>query len=109
MDIHKVACVGAGLIGQGWATLFSSKGFEVILQDLDESILQKSANDVRSNLMFLEENHFLKPGQAEPALKRITMITRLSEAVCGADYVQESVLDQYEIKKKVFKEMDAAA
>ncbi|MGZ3525569.1 MAG: 3-hydroxyacyl-CoA dehydrogenase NAD-binding domain-containing protein, partial [Thermodesulfobacteriota bacterium] len=31
MEIRKVACVGAGLIGQGWATLFSSAGLEVIL------------------------------------------------------------------------------
>ena len=56
MDIHKVACVGAGLIGQGWATLFSSAGFEVILQDVHEAILEKSIRGVRSNLMFLEAN-----------------------------------------------------
>ena len=109
MDIHQIACVGAGLIGQGWATLFSSKGFEVILHDVDESILEKSAKGVRSNLMFLEANRFLKPGEAEASLKRIKMSTRMSEAVRHADYVQESTLDQYEIKKQVFKEMDVAA
>jgi 3-hydroxypropionate dehydrogenase (NADP+) len=109
MEIHKVACVGAGLIGQGWATLFSSKGFEVILQDVDETILEKSVRGVRSNLMFLEANRFLKQGEADAALKRIEMRTLMSEAVCHADYVQESVLDNYDIKKQVFKEMDAAA
>jgi 3-hydroxyacyl-CoA dehydrogenase len=108
MDIHKVACIGAGLIGQGWATLFSSKGFEVVLQDVDESILGESVKGVRSNLTFLEANHFLKPGEAEASLKRIKMSTHIGEAVRHADYVQESVLDQYEIKKQVFKEMDAA-
>ena len=41
MDIHKVACVGAGLIGQGWATLFSSAGLEVILQDVTETVSGK--------------------------------------------------------------------
>ena len=109
MEIHKVACVGAGLIGQGWATLFSSKGFEVILQDVDETILEKSVKGVRSNLMFLEANGFLKQGEADAALKRIEMSTLMSEAVCHADYVQESVLYHYDIKKQVFKEMDAAA
>jgi 3-hydroxypropionate dehydrogenase (NADP+) len=109
MDIHKVACVGAGLIGQGWATLFSSKGFEVVLQDVNETILEMSAKGVRSNLMFLEANNFLKPGEAEAALKRIKMSTLIREAVGHADYVQESVLDHYDIKKQVFKEMDAAA
>jgi 3-hydroxypropionate dehydrogenase (NADP+) len=109
MDIHKIACVGAGLIGQGWAALFSSNGFEVVLQDVNETILEMSAKGVRSHLMFLEANNFLKPGEAEAALRRIKMSTLIREAVGHADYVQESVFDHYEIKKQVFKEMDAAA
>ena len=109
MDIQQVACVGAGLIGQEWATLFSSTGFDVILQDVNETILEKSLRGVTSNLMFLEANHILKPGEAEAALKRITTTTRIGEAVGHADYVQESVPDDYTIKKQSFKEMDAAA
>jgi 3-hydroxypropionate dehydrogenase (NADP+) len=109
MDIHKVACVGAGLIGQGWATLFSSAGFEVILQDVTEAILEKSVRVVKSNLMFLEANNLLKQGGADAALKRMKVSTLIGEAVGHADYVQESVPDHYDIKKKIFKEMDAAA
>jgi 3-hydroxypropionate dehydrogenase (NADP+) len=109
MDIHKVACVGAGLIGQGWATLFSSAGFEVILQDVTEAILEKSVRGVKSNLMFLEANNLLKQGEADAALKRMKVSTLIGEAVGHADYVQESVPDHYDIKKKIFKEMDAAA
>ncbi len=109
MDIRKVACVGSGLIGQGWATLFSSAGFEVILQDVNDTILEKSMRGVRSNLMFLEANNLLKQGATGAALKRIKVSMRIGEAVCHADYVQESVPDHYDIKKRVFKEMDAAA
>ena len=109
MEINKVVCVGAGLIGQGWATLFSSKGFEVILQDVNETILEKSLSVVRSNLMFLEANNFLKKNESAAALKRIKTGTSIGEAVAHADYVQESVLDNYDLKRKVFKEMDKAA
>lgn len=109
MEINKVVCVGAGLIGQGWATLFSSKGFEVILQDLNETILEQSVIAVRSNLMFLEANNFLKKNEADAALKRIKISTSIREAVGHADYVQESVLDHYHLKREVFKEMDNAA
>jgi 3-hydroxypropionate dehydrogenase (NADP+) len=109
MDIHKVACVGAGLIGQGWATLFSSAGLEVILQDVTETVLEKSMKGIRSNLMFLEVNHLLKQGEADAALKRIAMSTLIGEAVRNADYVQESVPDDYDFKKQVFREMDVAA
>jgi 3-hydroxyacyl-CoA dehydrogenase len=109
MDIHKVACIGAGLIGQEWATLFSSKGLEVILQDVTETVLEKSVKGIRSNLMFLEEKNFLKQGEAEAALKRIKVSTLIGEAVQDTDYVQESVPDDYGLKKGVFREMDAAA
>jgi 3-hydroxypropionate dehydrogenase (NADP+) len=108
-DIHRVACVGAGLIGQDWATLFSSKGFEVVLQDVSDAILKKSLGNVRSNLIFLEAHSLLEKGGAEAALGRIKMATLIDEAVSHADYVQESVLDNYDSKKKIFTEMDATA
>jgi 3-hydroxypropionate dehydrogenase (NADP+) len=109
MDIHQVACVGAGLIGQGWATLFSSKGLEVVLQDVSETVLGKAMREIRSTLMFLETNHLLDPGGAEASLKRIKMSLLIGEAVSHADYVQESVPDDYDFKKQVFREMDVAA
>jgi 3-hydroxypropionate dehydrogenase (NADP+) len=109
MNIEKIACVGAGLIGQGWATLFSSKGFQVILQDVSEAILVNSMKHVGANLSFLEANKFLKPGDTDAALNRIKTTTKLAEAVSGVDYVQESVFDNYDLKRKVFKEMDKEA
>jgi 3-hydroxypropionate dehydrogenase (NADP+) len=109
MDIHKVVCVGAGLIGQGWATLFSSAGLEVILQDVAETVLEKAMEGIKSNLIFLEANRLLKQGEAEAALKRIKMSRLMGEAVRNADYVQESVPDHYDFKKQVFREMDVTA
>jgi 3-hydroxyacyl-CoA dehydrogenase len=109
MNISKVSCVGTGLIGQGWATLFSSKGFEVTLQDVSEAILGKAVERVTSNLMFLETNELLRQGEADAALKRIKTTTDIAEAVGHADYVQESVPDNYDAKKQVFKEIDAVA
>ena len=109
MTISKVSCVGAGLIGQGWATLFSSKGFEVTLQDVGEAILEKAVECVTSNLMFMETNDLLRHGEADEALKRIKTTTDIAEAVGHVDYVQESVPDKYDVKKQVFKEIDAVA
>ena len=109
MEINKVSCVGAGLIGQGWATLFSSKGFEVTLQDVGEAILEKAVESVTSNLMFMETNDFLRQGEADEALKRIKTTTDIAEAVDHVEYVQESVPDNYDVKRQVFKEIDAVA
>jgi 3-hydroxypropionate dehydrogenase (NADP+) len=108
-NIQRVACVGAGLIGQEWATLFSSKGLEVVLQDLSETVLEKSMRGVRANLQFLETSKLLEKGETEAALKRIKTSRIIGEAVCQADYIQESVPDDYDLKKQVFREMDEAA
>jgi len=109
MDIHTVACIGAGLIGQNWATLFSSKGLEVTLHDVTQGILHNSITNIASSLISMEENNLLRAGEADAALKRIRPTTDLAEAVAHADYVQESVPDNYEIKKQVFQELDAQA
>jgi 3-hydroxyacyl-CoA dehydrogenase len=104
-----VACVGAGLIGQEWATLFSSRGLTVVLQDLSETVLEKSISSIRSNLQFLEKSKLLRNGETRAALKKIRISRAIGEAVREADYVQESVPDDYDLKKQVFREMDAAA
>jgi 3-hydroxypropionate dehydrogenase (NADP+) len=59
--------------------------------------------------MFLEANNLLKQGRTDTVLGKIKTCTHIRDAVCHADYVQESVPDSYEIKKQVFKEMDEAA
>ena len=109
MNIQRVACVGAGLIGQGWATIFSSRGLEVILQDISMEILNESMRRVRANLGFLEAHGFLLEGDADSSIARISTTIHIADALDQVDYVQESVPDRYEIKKAVFREMDAAA
>lgn len=109
MKIQKISCIGAGLIGQGWATLFSSKGYEITIMDVDEGILEEALKKIESNLKFLEDHGFLEKGEAGNSFKRIKVSRRLSDAVAESDYVQESVPDKYEIKKTVFKELDLYA
>jgi 3-hydroxyacyl-CoA dehydrogenase len=109
MNISRVACIGAGLIGQGWATVFSIRCSSVMLQDISESRLEKGLNQVRKNLDFLESHDLLSVGEADRAFKSIHASTAIEEAVSEAAYVQESVPDDYEIKKTVFREMDRFA
>jgi len=109
MEISRVACIGAGLVGQGWATIFLSRGLEVIMQDISQEILNESMKHIRLNLKFLETHGLVPKGSVEAGQNRIKTITNIADACGHADYVQESVPDNYEIKKRVFEEMDAAA
>jgi 3-hydroxyacyl-CoA dehydrogenase len=109
MNIQRVACIGSGLIGQGWGTVFSSQGLEVIMQDISRDLLNESMDCIRLDLDFLEAHSLLPKGAADSSIGRITTTTHIPDAVGQVDYVQESVPDSYDIKKRVFKEMDDAA
>ncbi len=109
MEISRVACVGAGLVGVGWATIFLSRGLEVIMQDISQEILNESMKQMCLNLSFLEAQGIVSKGNVEDGQARIKTTTHIADAVGHVDYVQESVPDTYEIKKRVFREMDAAA
>jgi 3-hydroxypropionate dehydrogenase (NADP+) len=104
--IQRVACVGSGLVGQGWATLFALAGYEVVLEDINNELLDEALRRVEKQLRFLE-GAGLAAGVDE-ALGRLSKSTSLSDAVEGVDFVQESVFESYAVKKDVFREMDEA-
>jgi 3-hydroxypropionate dehydrogenase (NADP+) len=106
---HGVACIGAGLIGSSWATLYASKGIQTFLLDLNEDILNQAMIRVTSNLEFLEAKGVLRFGGAKIAANRITPTLDLAKAVSGVEYVTESVTEDLETKKQVFREMDTLA
>jgi len=71
MEINNVACVGAGLIGHGWATLFAWKAYQVVLQDSREDALERALSKVKRNLEFLARVGLLKAESYEKCLRRI--------------------------------------
>jgi 3-hydroxypropionate dehydrogenase (NADP+) len=108
-DIKKMACVGSGLIGQGWATLFAAAGYGVTMQDLSEELLENAAAQVEANLKIFEDSGRLDNATAADAFQNVRTTLSLAEAVSDADFVLESVPDNYRDKKAVFREMDALA
>ena len=105
--VKRVVCVGSGLVGQGWASLFALAGYEVTLVDVNQKILDNAIERVEEKMHFLEEAGLTK--NAERASKLLSTTMSLGEAVGGADFVQESVFESYPAKKEVYGKMDEAA
>ncbi len=106
-EIKRVTCVGSGLVGQGWASLFALADYNVTLVDVNEKVLGDALERVEVKMRFLEEAGLAKG--AERATKRLSATTNMTEAVSGADFVQESVFESYPVKKEVYGKMDKAA
>ncbi len=108
-EIKRIACIGVGVIGHSWATLFSMKGYTVYIHDISEAVIQRGLRWIKTALDLCAEKRLIDERDAEAAINRVKPITDLSEAVSDADYIVESVLENYDEKKKVFKEIDATA
>ena len=108
-DIKIVACVGCGLIGQGWAALFAAAGYRVVMHDVSDDVLKQAAKQVQLNLERLEDIDRISTGTAAQAAEFLETTTVLAEALTEAEFVMESVPDNYEAKKTVFKQLDTLA
>jgi 3-hydroxypropionate dehydrogenase (NADP+) len=107
--LQQVACIGGGLIGHSWATVFAWHGCSVRLYRRGEATLAPTLNRIESNLEFLAEHGLLDTQQASAALQRISATTDLEEALAGCEYVQESILEQLPLKVELFNRLDALA
>ncbi|CAJ0595408.1 unnamed protein product [Cylicocyclus nassatus] len=106
----KVAIVGSGLIGTCWATLFVSAGYTVCLYDISTNQLDSAKQTVLKNLQKLKSEGLSRGTTTlEEATTRINTTTKLSEALAGAIYAQESTCEDVEFKKQIFSEMDRYA
>ena len=104
-NIKRVAIVGTGVIGAGWAARCLARGYEVVASDPApgaEARLRAAVDNAWPALRRLS----LAPG-ADPAA--LTFTADLEAAVAEADFVQESAPENEDLKRKLLARIDAAA
>ena len=102
---RKAAIIGGGVIGGGWAARFLLNGWDVAVFDPDPQAERKIGEvlaNARAALPALSD----VPMPPEGALSFAGTIT---EAVEGADYIQESVSERLDLKHRVFAQIQQAA
>jgi 3-hydroxypropionate dehydrogenase (NADP+) len=107
-DIKSVACIGVGTIGHSWATLFAIKGYKVNVYDLSSELLKTAMERIKYSAEFLAEKGIIAQEDVNNALSRIEIISNMTDCVKETDYIQESTFESYEVKSKVFSEIDKA-
>lgn len=108
-DIKKVACIGAGVIGASWATLYLWKGYEVFIQDISEESLERARQFIKRNFDFLVEKKIITKAQRESADFSATFTTSIEESVIDSQFVQESAFESYEVKEAIVQDLDKYA
>ncbi len=108
MPVKKILVVGAGNMGAGIAQLCAQQGFEVVLTDISLDLSTKAKARIDKGLQKRVEQGKLAEDQKNSVMSRISAAGDLSPAR-ECDFVIESVLEQMEIKRKVFAELDRLA
>lgn len=110
-DIKQIAVIGAGTMGSQIAQFFSQVGkYRVILYDLNDELIGQGIQSIRRNLQqyFVQKGKIL-PSEMEQILSGIQGTLNLREAVKETDLVIESVFEDLDLKKDVFKQLDEFA
>jgi carnitine 3-dehydrogenase len=102
--ISKAACVGGGVIGGGWVARFLLAGVDVKVFDLHPDA-ERIVGEVIGNA---ETAYALLTEAPLPPRGRLTFCARLADAVTDAEWVQESVPERLDLKRRVLAEIDAA-
>ena len=104
-DVRRVAVVGTGVIGGGWAAHFLRQGLDVTAHDPAPGAEDRLRRHVAQAWPALERLG-LQPG-ASP--DRLQFAPRLEEAVAEAEFVQESAPEDAAVKIKTLAAIDAAS
>jgi len=104
---ENIAVIGAGLMGHGIAQIFAVHGHSVALMDLQEDLLLRAIENIRGNLGLMAQKGIVAAAEIEPAIQRIQTTTDLKEAVSGARFVVEAVLEKLELKQQIFQDIDS--
>ncbi|HMD30371.1 MAG TPA: 3-hydroxybutyryl-CoA dehydrogenase [Candidatus Acidoferrales bacterium] len=105
-DIHKVAVLGAGTMGNGIAHVFARAGFPVILRDVEQRFLDRAMDTIAKNLDREIKKGKVPESERAAVLGRVLPATDLG-AIAAADFCVEAVPESAELKTRVLKEADA--
>lgn len=109
MDIKKIGVIGAGLMGAGIAQVAAQSGFEVNLMDVETRFLEKGISNIEKNLQRMAEKGKMTASDADAIRSRITGYLSLTDTAKEVDVVIEAVIENMDLKKTMYKELDGAA
>jgi 3-hydroxybutyryl-CoA dehydrogenase len=105
MQVNKLGVIGAGTMGNGIAQLAAVIGCDVIMRDISGDFVERGIKNIDSFLSKSVEKGKLQADEKISIMGRIKGTTDMSD-LKDVDFVIEAVLEDLDLKKKVFQELD---
>jgi len=106
MSINKIVVIGGGTMGLDIAQVFARTGHQVVVRDIKDEIIAASEARLNKSLDKLVAKGKMDEAGKKAITDNISFTTDLNKAA-DADLVVEAAIENLEIKKSVFAELDA--
>lgn len=103
----KVTVIGAGTMGRGIAQVFAQSGNDVILMDVYPKALESASSEIQKSLGKLHSKGLISD-DPESVHRRITFTGDLTHGK-GSDIFIEAVLERFDIKEALYKQLNDLA
>jgi 3-hydroxybutyryl-CoA dehydrogenase len=108
-DIKNIAVIGGGTMGNGIVHVFAQNGFNVKLAETKQEFADRAINTIDKNLSRMVNKEKISESDKSETLKRIQPTLNIPDAVKDADLIIEAVPENYDLKKKIFEQVDENA
>ncbi len=105
MEIKKIGILGAGTMGSGIVQLCAQSGFEVVMKDVTNELVDRGMKNIDRSLSGLVAKGKLSEENRKAILSRIKGTVQMSD-LKDVDYVIEAVFENIDLKKEIFKQLD---
>ena len=105
-ESYKIGIVGAGAMGAGIAQVAAAAGHRVSIFDTNKKALVTSRKKLEKLLNRLVEKKQMSDEEAGHLFNRIVWVSTLKD-LAGSDLVIEAIIENLDIKKKVFSELES--
>src|SRR5215831_10207884 len=105
MEIKKVGVLGCGLMGSGIAQVSATAGFETVVREVSDDLLQRGFAGIDNSLARFAEKGTITADQQKEFRGRLTGVTTF-EALADCDIIIEAIIENLEEKRKTFGELD---
>jgi len=103
--INKIGVIGAGTMGNGIAHVSALSGFDTVLMDIKDELVNRGLNTICKNLGRQVKKEKISQSEMENSLDRI-MTTIDYSSLSDCDLVVEAAIENQEIKLNIFQELD---
>jgi 3-hydroxybutyryl-CoA dehydrogenase len=109
MTIARIAVLGAGTMGHGIAHAAVAAGYDTVMFDVAEPMLEKGRGAIRGIVEKGVELGKVDAADSERMLGRLSVTTSLADAVRGAGMVIEAIPEKIDLKLTTFAEVEKHA